>query len=72
MTQYMYETFRHCIEPFVAFDRLEWKNGNIFYKRDDTKHLINDDEDHFLKEIEMGSKNALVKKRIICVRWTTI
>ena len=74
LTQYMYETFRHCIEPFVAFDRLEWKNGNIFYKRDDTKHLINDDEDHFLKEIEMWCVSHCITDCFlsICVRWTTI
>lgn len=74
LTQYMYETFRYCIEPFVAFDRLEWKNGNIFYKRDDTKHLINDDEDHFLKEIEMWCVSHCITDCFlsICVRWTTI
>lgn len=74
LSQYMYETFRHCIEPFVAFDKLEWKNGNIFYKRYDTKHLINDDKKHFLKEIEMWCVSHYISDCFlsICVRWTTI
>lgn len=75
LLQYMYETFQYCIKPFVGFDKLKWKNGCFFYKKNDNRQKIKEGTSSSFKDTEVwcvschGFETYFLS---ICVRWTNV
>jgi len=71
----MFQTFRHCIEPFTGFEKQGWKNGNIFYKISEEERNCKEDEKHKFKDVEMwcishhGFGGYFLS---LCLRWKEI
>lgn len=72
LKQYMFETFRNTIEPFSQFDKLKWKNGHFFYKKDSAVYDLSDDRKLRVKDVEVWCvSNHGVGGYFLsmCVRW---
>lgn len=72
LKKYMYETFRHCIEPFTTFSKQKWEKERFFYKKDATKRYLSENEKYYIRAMELWCASYRCHSGYslsLCMRW---